>query len=295
MQMRLYLQVTSLRGMKLLASQLVSYQDFKTVFDEVHTLLGKSWGLSKDQRTHLRSHAAALGFQEVFGNPHQEGILMAACKEVSSNVHNQYGKNCCVIDGDKHSALEQATFQMATQFKTGGPRTSLPIEYQIRVALHHQWAFENVWQMSEEMKMWARRHSRAQYDDDTEPSYPEDLQIINGPDGPVCKCKRLTPKVGKVCKGKDNWSCIDKWWVWALKCWGSNLMQSELWRGYIVTTIDLDRNFFAILVPATPALPVKPEHGTNHHAAGVVAMPGSSSNVPRPPHQGLFGAFMGGV
>lgn len=90
---------------------------------------------------------------------------------------------------------------------------------------------------------------------------------------------------------------------------------------YIVTTIDLDRNFFgmtaigyplaplpvkylhatlptlmpAILVPATPALPVKPEHGTNHHAAGVVAMPGSSSNVPRPPHQGLFGAFMGGV
>lgn len=50
MQMRLYLQVTSLRGMNLLASQLVSYQDFKTVFDEVHTLLGKSWGLSKDQR-----------------------------------------------------------------------------------------------------------------------------------------------------------------------------------------------------------------------------------------------------
>ncbi|KAI0729538.1 hypothetical protein C8Q72DRAFT_794425 [Fomitopsis betulina] len=210
---------------------------------------------------------------------------------------------------------------MATQFKTGGPRTSLPIEYQIRVALHCQWAFENVWQMSEEMKMWARRHSHAQYDDDMEPSYPEDLQIINGPDGPVCKRKRLTPKVRKVCKGKDNWSCIDKWWVWALKCWGSNFMQSELWRGYIVTTIDLDRNFFgmtaigyplaplpvkylhatlptlmpAILVPATPALPVKPEHGTNHHAAGVVAMPGSSSNVPRPTHQGLFGAFMGGV
>lgn len=44
-------------------------------------------------QTHLRSHAAALGFQEVFGNPHQEGILMAACKEVSSNVHNQYGKS----------------------------------------------------------------------------------------------------------------------------------------------------------------------------------------------------------
>ncbi|KAH9935415.1 uncharacterized protein B0H18DRAFT_950970 [Fomitopsis serialis] len=105
MQMRLYLQATTLHSMNLLASQLVSYQEYRAVMQEVQAMLGANWGVSEDQKSvirivtrdfifqanrttytqihidveaHLHNNAPTLGFTNVYGNPQRE-ILGGIC------------------------------------------------------------------------------------------------------------------------------------------------------------------------------------------------------------------------
>jgi len=338
MQMRLYLQATTLHSTNLLASQLVSYQEYRAVMQEVQAMLGANWGVSEDQKSviriitrdfifqanrttymqihidveaHLRTNATTLGFTNVYGNPQRERVVMGVCKDIGSNVRNQYRKSIVesVIDGDKRCALEQATFQMATTFKTGGPGTALAADFQIRIALHRRWAFENIWQLSEGMQAVGRRRRRGADADDSEPSDPEDIHIIEGPNGPVRKRKRIEPTVGKVLKGHDFWSRVEQWWVKQMEQWGNNYLQSELWREYITSTIDKDRMFFGTTSVGYPLAPL-PVKYQNSPAAALEPSPVETSAAPYPvvagvtlemftsPAQrshepGLFGSFMG--
>jgi len=309
MRMRLYQQATTMKTLNIVASQNMHYNEYKSIFHEVQEALGKKWRVSEDQKTtirlktrdflfqphrtswinvskevegYIRDHAKELGFDNAYGNPTREAAVGTACREIASQARNQYRK--AIVDSilpNTRLPLEEATYRFAHSYKMNGPGKALGIEYQIRVALHRRWAFDNIVQ-----NVKARQAYLNEPDND-------DLEVFQAPDGPVTKRKRVVPTVGKVAKGQDFWSCVARWWSMKMSEWGTNY-ENEMWRPYISETIERDKMFFGTTNTAYPLapLPMKYMEPVVTDPRAQEQGPQALSQIPAPPFaQGMFGTF----
>ncbi|KAJ7711757.1 hypothetical protein B0H16DRAFT_1815801 [Mycena metata] len=197
------------------------YEATRTSFMTMHT----------DVMNKLKDARVTLKLNSVFGNPSREKALMSVVKKTCSSVRNSLRQDLRNgICGDSPSMLAEFTYASATKFKRGGPGLGLDIGFTIHVALLRRFARENPSTIGvEEVE-----------DDDT----TEDIGSSPAPPTKKRKIAATSHGGGRIPKGKDFWSQVDKFFTQKIVEFGSKNLQGAGWKEYTSETIQMDEHLF---------------------------------------------------
>ncbi|KAI0355310.1 hypothetical protein OH77DRAFT_1511597 [Trametes cingulata] len=183
--------------------------------------------LADDVEKHLRGDQAMLRLTNIFGSPFREKILSTHLKRVASSVRNAFRQDIRdSISGDKKCSLKDFTFQSAVKYKRGGPGDRLDVGYTIH---NRRFALDNPELLNIDESE----------DGNDSSSTPPAADSTTGP----ARKKRKTTAGGRVPRGEDFWSRVDRHLASYVISYGRNLASVQ-WKGFIDDIIRRDESNF---------------------------------------------------
>ncbi|KAI0754108.1 hypothetical protein C8Q80DRAFT_346356 [Daedaleopsis nitida] len=247
----------------------------------------------------FESNRVKFGFEDIFDDEMRKTRFKAECKDKSSRARTALRSEIITsVFGRARTDLEHATWKIAEKFHIGGAGTTLSPDYQLLVALLRRWCYDIFAKGNEHVsqdefnKIVAAQAFIEEHKSDSSDEEDETDAAVKSVKTAVDI--QVVPTVGKVPKGKDFWSLIDKEYARQIKERGANWL-TDAWREYFVETFSLERVRWGSskgnLLPALPTIYQKPSAqplapGTPRNTTpdsqlayrrGTTAMPASSS------------------
>ncbi|KAI0043571.1 hypothetical protein FA95DRAFT_1609261 [Auriscalpium vulgare] len=294
LRLRLWQQATTYQLMNKVDDQKVEYDKFTALLEDVNIRLNETFKLSKDQidvvirqakdqvfqpnqANHMQAHLPLekavmndlkkFALDNISDNPARQKVLRANCKRQASNARNQLRNLLKDSVETKPCNLEKATHMIAEKMRLNGAPYDLKVDYQLYVAVLRRFVIDNL--------------DLAGTNENT-PSL-EELAQEDEPLENVGKKRKQssTGSVGRVPKGEDFWSKVDKFIAGLMKENGQDRRSSK-WKTYLNGIILKDQEEFGVglgvmLQPLPTAGPAGTSDQGSTFAGGSASVAGSMS------------------
>ncbi|THH23057.1 hypothetical protein EUX98_g8121 [Antrodiella citrinella] len=240
-------------NMRLIAQDIV-YQHTRTAYKNMHI----------DAEKILRANAINYSFNNVFGKPAREQLLIKELKRVCSSVRNGFRLDLIKgLFGKQAEALSNFTYSSAMKYKHGGNGESLDPKFMIHIALLRRFCLE---------------HPDFVIASQPEPSSASDVEsdTETADSTATSKKRRKGRGGGRIPNGEDFWSKMDAFFADGIKERGRSLT-NEMWKTYSDESIRMDNaKYDTVARSLTPSNSA----AAPFSSAAQPFMPGSSSRGP---------------